>query len=229
MASEIKCPVCGLGPMETLLESGALFCRACDNASGRADAEKMERELRAALTKRLWLDNKVDHVWHVWINSESPMGKDEDKPTVMPINPHEDEFYSFKSMIGMVDWLGGRIEAERKQALPMVHQQCSHSAPEAMPENYLMCGLGQKIKECPILQRLRAKFAEQRAHPYYATITDDQVDRVQAATCLWHMYSQGFRGQFVDWNEGAVQDCSDRKFWNRVYENLASEPEEEPE
>lgn len=174
-----------------------------------------------------WLTNAVDHVWHVWINSEGKFDEKAGDDRPMKFDPHEEGLYDFKSALGLLTGLGARLAKDRRQELPQVHQQCSHSAPEAIEEpNHLTCALGQKLTECPILQRLRATFDEYRKKPYYASIAERHVDEVAAATCVWHLLSTAMQGRgFVDWNEGAVQDVSDRMFWNRVYDNLSSQPE----
>lgn len=164
------------------------------------------------------MNNKVDHVFHVWINSEN--GRFNEKPSDMPIDPHGRKLYDFKSAMQLLPWLGKQITEDRTGALPLVHQQCSHSRPEPLAENYLQCWLGKKLKECPILQRLRACFdVERKRSRYCADITDEQIDEVAAHVCVWHMLMG--TDAFVDWNEGAVQDVSDRRFWNNVYDSLA--------
>jgi hypothetical protein len=170
------------------------------------------------------MSNRTDHVFHVWINSEAGP---KDKPTEMPLEPHKDGLYSFKAAMQMMPWLTAAIGRERRKQLPLVHQQCSHSPPEPIAEEYLTCALGQKLRECPILQRLADTFAEWRAKSYYSAITDEQVDAVKAQTCLWHML-MGNNGAFVDWMEGPVQTVSDRMFWQRVYDHMST-PVEEPD
>lgn len=164
--------------------------------------------------------NAIDHVWHVWINSEGEFN--ENRPTEMQLDPHKRGLYAFKSAMQLLPHLGKMITKDRLKSLPLVHQQCLHSAPESMEENHLACWLGQRLDSCPILKRLRAKFDEERKRPYYGEkITDEDVDHVAAMTCVWHLL-MGQDG-FVDWNEGAIQDSSDRQYWRRLYDNLASQ------
>lgn len=169
-------------------------------------------------------NSKVSHVFHVWINSEA--GDFSDKPAEMPIDPHGDHLYGWKAALQTLPWLGKQIGKDRRKELPLVHQQCSHSSPEQLPDNHLTCWLGQRLTECPILKRLRDTFDRERQKEYYVGITDDQVDEAAASVCVWHLFSQQFHGVFVDWNEGAVQDVSDRRFWQNVYRNLAGDPPE---
>ena len=183
----------------------------------------LEELIQRTAGPKHWHTGQVDHVWHVWINQEASRPP---TATRLPdwIDPSGKNLYGFKSMLGLMEYLPKRIGDERRKALPTVHQQCSHSVPEPLADNHLQCWLGQKLGECPILKRLDGTFAEFRAKPYYREITDEQVDGVKAATCAWHLYTSG---QFVDWNEGAVQDSSDRKFWGRVYDNLSCDPQPE--
>ena len=161
------------------------------------------------------MDSKVDHVFHVWINSEADRFREKKADA---IDPHERGLYNFRSALQMLDWLGKQITKERLGKLTMLHQQCSHCNPEPLKENYLQCWLGKKLVECPILLRLRETFAVEKKRQYYADITDEQIDEVAAMVCVWHMLMG--TDAFVDWNEGAIQDVSDRMFWRNVYDNL---------
>ena len=161
------------------------------------------------------MNNATDHAWHVWINSEQS-----NKYTQLPIQPHERGLYSFKGAMQTLPWLKEAIGRERRKELPMVHQQCSHSKPEAMEENHLACWLGQRLDKCPILERLKASFRETMERPYYRQdIRPEDIDEAMAMTCIWHMLM--CTDAYVDWNEGAVQDSSDRRFWSNVYDSLA--------
>jgi hypothetical protein len=195
------------------------------------------------------MDSKTDHVWHVWINAESDRLREWQKAnpsgevatetrrgrqveTPVPqrtpldlIDPHGRGLYSFKSAMQTLPWLTRVIGMERQRTLPLVHQQCSHSPPEPIKEEFLTCSFGKKLRECPILQRLRDSISDQQQNAYYRSIEPERVDELQAMTCVWHML-MGHDG-FVDWNEGAVQTVSDRMFWDRVYESLST-PLEEP-
>lgn len=201
------------------------------------------------------MTNKTDYVWHVWINQEAdrlrkweadnPTGvatteTRRGKPVEVPTRPrtpldlvaaHDRKLYDFKAAMQMLPWLAKRITQERTKSLPLIHQQCSHSAPESLTENFLTCGLGKKLRDCPILIRLRDTFDQERGRtspdgrpPYYAGITDEQVDEVAAMTCVWHMLMG--TDSSVDWQEGAVQDVSDRMYWERLYANLAGAGEQ---
>ena len=59
------------------------------------------------------LSSKADHVFHVWINSESGLCKD--KPTLQPIDPHKNGLYDFKSAMQLLQCLPTMIEKDRKQ------------------------------------------------------------------------------------------------------------------
>lgn len=178
------------------------------------------------------LSSKADHIFHVWINSEAGPPK----PADHPIDPHERGLYAFKAAMQVLPWLPAQIGKERRKELPLIHQQCSHSAPEAMPENYLTCGFGVRLSTCPILVRVGAKFDEMRnkltpkGEPsYYADVTDEDIDKAKAMACVWHLLMGHEHSNHVDWNEGAIQDVSDKMFWRRVYDNLSQPAEEMPE
>lgn len=169
------------------------------------------------------MKHTADNVWHGWINSEGDRKDEADF-----IDPHHTGLYEFKSAMQMAGatggWLAMKISKERMQALPMVHQQCSHTQPEPMEANYLTCGFGVKLNGCPILNRLQSYFDKRMEHPYESkNVTPEEIDEAKAMTCIWHMLMGKKDGCYIDWNEGAVQDCSDRRFWDRVYSNL-SEP-----
>lgn len=176
------------------------------------------------------IDSKTNHVFHVWINSEDDrlreMNNDGIKPDKYTIDPHKDGLYGFKSAMQLLSskgqtWLGKTIGDNRLKSLPLVHQQCSHSEPDPLEENYHVCYRGEKLAECPILKRLRDTFAkEMERSAYYREITDEQIDEVAAQVCVWHLL-MGSGNMYVDWNEGAFQSVSDRMFWSRVYDNLS--------
>lgn len=184
------------------------------------------------------IDNKADHVFHVWINQEATrfrrLEEADKKPEKHDIDPHGRGLYAFKSAMNLIEskgqsWLGATIGKNRRKSLPLTHQQCSHSAPEPLKENYHQCYLGERLDSCPILIRLRATFDEERQRSeYYRAITDEQVDEVAARVCVWHLLMGLGPNAFVDWNEGAFQSVSDRMFWDRVYSNMAHEDEHEP-
>ena len=139
------------------------------------------------------------HEWHVAINAHvREEGFDQTK-----------FMYEAKSGLSELARLPYVFARERKGELPKIHQQCSTSAPVEMPENYLMCCLGKKCRECPILKAIDAMKG-----------TDEEKDIAKAMTCVTHIISRG--GDMA--NEGYILDCSDRMFWNRVHENLAGGP-----
>lgn len=139
------------------------------------------------------------HEWHVAINvHQREVGHENMK-----------FMYEAKSGLSELARLPYVFARERKGELPKIHQQCSHSAPVEMPENYLMCCLGKKCRECPILKAIDAMKG-----------TDEEKDIAKAMTCVTHIISEG--GDMM--NEGFILDCSDRMFWDRVHENLAGSP-----
>lgn len=225
------------------------------------------------------MNSKVDHVWHVWINSRAGITAEFDKPCqwcgkawdehgepgkaptatsrrdrLCPVpgvtsqfyvpkkepesttNPPMGTMYAWKSAVQFMGWAARQIKKAREGTLPTTHQQCSHCKPEPIADNQLHCWLGQDVAKCPILDDLKACFDRERQRTIpdgrpscYATITDDDVYEVMGYVCTWHLLMSSLatkedqlpRGAFVDWNEGAFQDKSDRMFWARVYDSMS--------
>lgn len=144
-------------------------------------------------------NHRFFHEWHVAINAH-----------VREEGFEQTKFmYEAKSGLSELARLPYMFAKERKGELSKIHQQCSHSAPVEMPENYLMCCLGEKCRECPILLAIDAMKG-----------SDEEKDIAKAMTCVTHIISKG--GDMM--NEGYILDCSDRMFWDRVHENLAGDP-----
>lgn len=144
--------------------------------------------------------------------------------------------YAWKSAIQFMEYAPKAIKKAMEKQLPQVHQQCSHTTPVPIKDNEVLCWLGQNVAKCPILADLQATFdrERQRTYPdgrpsYYADITQDDVYRVMGYVCTWHLLMSDVAtkdnelppGSFVDWNEGAFQDKSDRMFWSNVYKSLS--------
>lgn len=154
-----------------------------------------------------WLTSGVDNIWHVWFNSE----KD-----------HDSTKYAFKEMLHELQRLPRLFKRQREGSMPKVHQQCSLSAPVAIPDpNKLTCCLGKDVATCPILLDLEAKIAERRKTDL--RITDEQVDGVKGATCCWHILKESAMGRnhTFDTSEGYILTEGDRMYWDNVYKNLA--------
>ena len=114
--------------------------------------------------------------------------------------------YEAKSIADEIPRLAMLFKLERRNELPMVHQQCSQSQPEPVKENHLQCCLGVKCKECPALMAL-----EQMPDS-----TAEQIDAAKAYTCVAHIAGEG--GDRA--REGYILTVNDRMFWDRVYNNM---------
>jgi hypothetical protein len=147
-----------------------------------------------------------NHEWHVCIN------RFHDATKAIGTDRWRKWMYEAKAMADEVPRLAMLFHAEREGKLPQIHQQCSHSAPEPIPQNELTCCLGVKCKACPELLALDSM---QR-------VTPEQIDQAKAWTCAAHIVSQG--GDPA--NEGYVLTTGDTMYWSRVYANLAASDED---
>lgn len=175
--------------------------------------------------------SQADHVYHAWINRR----QDE---LAKAGKQREHSLYEFKSLMHFLQWGGKRIEKAFTGQLPVLHQQCSRCEPEPIPNNVLKCCMGVEVLECDILLSLKATFEEERNREcgvlgkHYSGIPDEEMYRLMAQTCAWHIYKTVTKGQEgwggIDTSEGHLLDVSDRMFWDRVYSSMAdSDPEEE--
>lgn len=172
------------------------------------------------------LTSKADHVYHVWINRRQDARRKEGKPT-------EGDLYDWKSAMQAMGYMEQMIRQAFTGTLRDSHKQCSMSEPEPVEQNVAKCYLGCNVAECPILRDLGATIDELAdQHGGYYKPVDDERYKMMAMTCAWHMLMAGNgvgddAGAFIDWNEGAIQDTSDRMFWDRVYRSMATQPEDE--
>lgn len=146
----------------------------------------------------------MDHEWHVAINRHSDERRIEGKPW------DEMRFmYEAKGMADEVPRMAMLFKAERENALPQTHQQCSKQSPEPVKENHLSCCLGVKARECPHLLALEKM---ERSTP-------DNIDAAKAWTCAAHIVSKG--GDHA--GEGYMLRVDDRMYWDRVHASLAQD------
>lgn len=163
--------------------------------------------------------SKAHHIWHVWLNHRNKPGSG---------GQFDHSMYDFKSMLDFLQGGPGQIERAFESDLAVMHQQCSMSSPEPITNNVLKCAFGTDVTKCEILASLRETFNDLRQREargligrYYADVPDGEMYRIMANTCAWHMYTEPLKtGQFLDTSEGWLQDESDRRFWNRVYDSL---------
>ena len=172
------------------------------------------------------MNDKLDHIWHVWINRRNRLDGDNPRqPSVT--DPPMGSMYSWKSALQTLTWAPGALKKAFTGALATQHQQCSHCKPVPVENNELRCYLGQDVTKRPILLDLQACFKEQPT--CLASVADDDIYEVMGAVCIWHMLAADWAQDrkdlpppaFIDWNESAFQDKSDRMFWENVYTSMA--------
>jgi hypothetical protein len=126
--------------------------------------------------------------------------------------------YEGKRMIDELRRLPILFQREREGTLPQAFKYCSLSPTEKLPvENELICCLGEKTKECPIL---RDAFKDTGAFPL------EMIDHAKAHICVAHVLSEKFGPHAIDTSEGYITDSTERAFWQRTYEYMAMEPPE---
>jgi hypothetical protein len=156
----------------------------------------------------------LSYLWHWWINSlpkDGPAGC-----------PHKRHLYGFKSALESLGYFETYLRSAFTDSLRQTHQQCSLQAPEAIPsKNAVHCALGKCVTECPILLSLKESFEKHHDGYYKERVPAEALYELMARTCAWHMLMEEIDGRLIDWNEGAMQDQSDRIFWDRVYDSLA--------
>lgn len=153
------------------------------------------------------LDHDFAYQWHRRINQHSQHAENlSDWPGFM---------YHGKQMADEVPRMAMLFMLERTGGLPNVHQQCSHSRPEPVPDNHLTCCLGVACRECPYLKALDT-----------AVLEPEQIDLAKAWTCAAHILENISQ---VDASEGFVLTTDDRMYWQNVYQSLASAYYEEEE
>lgn len=159
----------------------------------------------------------LSYLWHWWINSLAPDGPAGD--------PHERHLYDWKSALESMGYFESYLHAAFTDSLRTQHQQCSHSVPVPLEGNRVRCALGKTVTECPILLSLKAKFEENHKQ-YKDSVPAEAVYELMARTCAWHMLIEHIVGKvYIDWNEGAMQDESDRKYWDTVYGHMSQSAE----
>lgn len=162
----------------------------------------------------------VDQLWHVWINKRQQERNDHTK--------WEHSLYEFKNMLQFLTYGANQIQAAFEGTLPQTHQQCSHQPIEQLPVlNVLKCSReGVDVTKCPILQSLTKVFDESGDGLPRTTLYE-----LMAKTCAWHIYTgaigapEGHHWAY-DTSMGYLLDETDRIFWNRIHENMATSSED---
>lgn len=143
----------------------------------------------------------VSHEWHVALNQYNFS----DGATVLHW------MYEAKRTADEVPRLTYLFMLERTGQLPQTHRQCSHSAPEPVPDNHLTCCLGVECRKCPHL----AAVARSNLPP-------ERIDEIKAWTCASHiLHESGAHPHTIDTSEGYIKTTDDQMFWERVYSSLA--------
>ena len=144
----------------------------------------------------------MNHEWHVAVNrhqeEQRKAGKDWSEARFM---------YEAKTMADEVPRMVMLFRAERENALPQMHQQCSMQEPVPVKNNHLSCCKGVKTRECPHLLALER----------IERCTPDDVDTAKAWTCAAHIASSG--GDVL--GEGYLLRVDDRMYWDNVYDSLS--------
>lgn len=148
-------------------------------------------------------DHNFTHRWHVAINRFC-WPKAGDPPVVRSGDNHW--MYEAKNAADEVPRLTRLFMMERTDALPKIHRQCSHAAPEPVIDNVLTCCLGVKCAACPELQAIGTMEG-----------TPEEIDTAKAWTCVAHVLSKG--GDFA--GEGYILTTDDRMYWENVYRSLS--------
>jgi hypothetical protein len=166
-------------------------------------AKRVERSTMKTETKLEFQTSRdFFHNWHVAING--------------CVKEHGFEgnevLYEAKSAAAELPRIAYIFGKERRGELSAVHQQCSHTAPVPIAENYLMCCLGKRCGECPMLKGIEQMKG-----------TDAEKDLAKAFTCVAHIISEG--GDPA--NEGYIMDLGDRMFWTNMYSNMADGPSDQ--
>jgi hypothetical protein len=190
-----------------------------DVAPGGAVGGKMTPE-QEKLAQEYRHRSAVDHTFHMWINQ---------RQEARGWQNVEHDLYEWKSMLGEIGRLPHWLKQARTGTLPTVHQQCSHSAPEAIVKNRVLCALGVDVTECPILASLYSLFTEERAREqrletergFKVRLEEDDADVVAARVCTWHIFMSKLKHPHLDTSEGYVQHEGDRMYWSRVYSSLS--------
>ncbi len=176
--------------------------------------------------------HSAEHLWHCWMNKRNDEARKNG-------GEHLSSIYEFKNLVQFLEYGHIRIGEAFKNALPKTHQHCSRSAPEKIEHNRLVCCLGTEVPKCEILISIKTLFDEERERKSpsglkpYSDVTDEHCYRIMARTCAWHIYKTTTKGKEewagVDTSEGYHLDEGDRRFWARVYESMAYNPEQSEE
>ena len=167
--------------------------------AGMKDGSRKE----ATVSERL--DHRFSHKWHVAINQfhEGKIGSPEWRSWL----------YEAKTMADEVPRMTMLFRRERDGLLTTTHTQCSRSESVPVIDNHLSCCLGVACRACPELLALDT----------IKEATPEQIDQAKAWTCAAHIVSNG--GDHA--GEGYLLTVDDRRYWNRVYQNMAaSDPAE---
>lgn len=147
----------------------------------------------------------LNHEWHVAVNRHS------DEQRTAGKHWREMSFmYEANRMADEVPRMAMLFKAERENAMPQMHQQCSMQAPVPVKDNHLSCCLGVKTRECAHLLALEK----------IERCTPDDVDAAKAWTCAAHIVSKG--GDMN--NEGYLLSVDRARAWLAQRTPLETQP-----
>ncbi len=165
------------------------------------------------------LPSNASWLWHSWMNKQSDLLKKDG--SLIPST-----IYEFKNMLSWLAYGHLKIAEAFQGNLPKVHRQCSMSPKEEVKEPKLTCAIGKDVLQCEILASLKAECEAYAQRPTgNDPFTDKEMYRLMSATCAFHVLHEATgmtRKLRLDTSEGYMQDTSDRMFWDRVYESMAT-------
>lgn len=153
------------------------------------------------------LTRQMSYAWHWWVNQWQD---DRHKSGA----PRQGSLYGFKAMLDTLHYLGRSIGRAFEGKLATAHQHCSHSEPEAIESNRLVCALGKDVTECPILLSLKQSIEHTGRRAYgKEELPDADMYQLMGYTCAWHLLATDWAGglhkvteeghpanYLIDWN-----------------------------
>lgn len=151
------------------------------------------------------------HDWHVQINRHND---------TLPRGQWHRWMYLGKDLADEVPRMALLHGMERRGELAKTHVQCHNAVcdntPQQVPDNHLRCGLGVECRKCPHLLALNEMKPDNM----------EKLDYAKAWTCGAHMLSE-WKGVDNSGGEGWLTTVDDRMYWDRVYQNLAADDDDD--
>jgi len=120
----------------------------------------------------MWRE-RVDHAWHTGINHYADDLRHQPHDPGTSVHPYW--LYDVKYMTGEMSRLQHLWAADRKE------------------DQELICALGTRCRDCPILQQIELSLIEARIKKPFPQpdIEDGDIDLVKTMTCIGHVLSRG--------------------------------------